>query len=71
MGYGDQALLRLGRLVKYKRDEAERYSIGGREHGLRDALIPPLALHRQRDEGVRGLLLDKLIESSLHLRRGP
>ena len=67
MGCGDRALLRLGRLVECKQDEARGYSVGGRENGFRGAVVPPLAFHRYRDEGVRSLLLDKPIEGGVHI----
>ena len=50
-----------------KRDEAGRYSVGGREYGLRGAVIPPLSLHLQREEGVRCLLLNELIECRVYI----
>ena len=67
MRYGNRALLRLGSLIERKRDEAWRYSVGGHEHGLQGEVIPPLSLHLQRYKGVRGLLLDKLIESRVYI----
>ena len=44
-----------------------RYSVGDREHGLRGAVVPPLALHRYGDEGVRGLLLNKPIKGRVYI----
>ena len=59
---GNWALFRFRSLVERKQDEAGVYSVGGREDRLRGAVIPPLTLHLQRNEGVRCLLLHELVE---------
>ena len=42
-------------------------SVGGREYGLRGAVIPPLSLHLQGDEGIRCLLLNEFIECRVYI----